>query len=62
VISIYINIQDLAVVKENRSVELARKTDFELQSAGCINAGLTGHAFQIPLSYLLVNKETTFPY
>jgi len=33
-----------------------------VQSAGCINAGLTGHAFQMVLSYLLVNKETTSPY
>ena len=43
-----------------------------VQSAGClsacghaqvdINAGLTWHAFQIPLSHLLVNKETTPPY
>ena len=43
-----------------------------VQSAGClsacghaqagINAGLTWHAFQISLSYLLVNKETTSPH
>ena len=43
-----------------------------VQSAGClsacghaqagINAGLTWHAFQIPLLHLLVNKETTSPY
>ncbi len=33
-----------------------------VQCAGCINAGLTGHAFQNPFSYLLVNKEITALY
>ena len=31
------------------------------QSAGSINAGLTRHGFQIPLSHLVINKETASP-
>jgi hypothetical protein len=33
-----------------------------VQSAGCINAGLTWHASQIPIAHLLINNETTSLY
>jgi len=51
------------IISENRSA-LDSSDDNMMQGARGIDAGLAGHASQIPASHLLVNKETTslFPH